>query len=102
MLRDPFPLGNSLNLSSDQHTQIMLFATGIELAPGETIVVQAQDSQNRIYPLVLEDVRKVPNLDWLSQIVVRLPDSIESEGDFQLSITFRGTPGNKALISIVR
>jgi len=102
MLRDPFPLGNSLNFSSDQHTRIMLFATGIELIPGETIVVQAQDNQNRIYPLVVEDVRKVPNLDWLSQIVVRLPDSIESEGDFQISITFRGTPGNKALISIVR
>jgi len=102
MLRDPFPIGNSLNFSSDEHTRIMLFATGIELIPGETIVVQAQDSQNRIYSLVVEDVRKVPGLDWLSQIVVRLPDSIESEGDFQISITFRGTPGNKALISIVR
>jgi len=102
MLREPFPLSNSLNLSGDQHTRIMFFATGIELTPGETIVVQAQDSQNRIYPLVVEDVRKVPNLDWLSQIVVRLPDSIDTEGDFQLSITFRGTVGNKALINIFR
>ncbi len=102
LLRDPFPLENFLNLSSDQHTRIMLFATGIELTPGEALVVQAQDSQNRVYPLVVEDVRKVPNLDWLSQIVVRLPDSIESDGDFQISITFRGTVGNKALISIVR
>jgi hypothetical protein len=103
MVRDPFPLANSLNFSSDHHTRIMLFATGIELAPGEgssALMVQAQDSQNRIYPLVVEDVRKVPNLDWLSQIVVRLPDSIELEGDYRLSITFHGTTGNKALISI--
>ncbi|HET7288624.1 MAG TPA: CHRD domain-containing protein, partial [Pyrinomonadaceae bacterium] len=94
MLREPFPLSNFLNLSADQHTRIMLFATGIELTAGEgpaAVVVQAQDSQNRVYPLVVEDVRKVPNLDWLSQIVVRLPDSIDVEGDFQLSITFRGT-----------
>jgi len=64
-------------------------------------VVQAQDSQNRVYPLLVEDVRKVPNLDWLSQIVVRLPDSIDVEGDFQISITFRGTVGNKALIRMI-
>jgi hypothetical protein len=105
MMREPFPLGNFLNLSSDQHTRITLFATGIELTPGEgpsDLTVQAQDSQNRVYPLVVEDVRKVPNFDWLSQIVVRLPDSIESDGDFQISITFRGTVGNKALISMVR
>jgi len=105
MLRDPFPLSNFLNLSADQHTRVMLFATGIELTAGEgpsAVMVQAQDSQNRVYPLVVEDVRKVPNLDWLSQIVVRLPDSIDVEGDYQISITFRGTVGNKALISIVR
>ena len=102
MMRDPFSLGNLLNMSSDQHTRITLFATGIELSAGETVVVQAQDSQNRVYPLVVEDVRKVPNLDWLSQIVVRLPDSIDVEGNFQISITFRGTVGNKALISLVR
>ena len=102
MMRDPFPLENLLNTSADQHTRIMLFATGIELTAGETILVQAQDSQNRVYPLVVEDVRKVPNLDWLSQIVVRLPDSIDIEGDFQISITFRGVTGNKAVISIVR
>jgi len=83
----------------------MLFATGIELLPTESasaIAVQLEDNQNRIYPLVVEDVRKVPNFDWLSQIVVKLPASIDSEGDFRISITFRGTTGNKPLIGIIR
>ena len=83
----------------------MLFATGIELQAGESpssVVVQLEDSQNRIYPLVVEDIRKVPNLDWLSQIVVKLPDSIETEGDFRITLTFRGTTGNKPAIRIVR
>jgi len=104
LLRDPFPLGNSFNFSSDEHTRITLFATGVELAAGESlssVAVQLEDSQNHIYPLVVEDIRKVPGLDWLSQIVVRLPDSIQTEGDFRISITFRGTAGNKPLISVV-
>ena len=104
MLRDPFSLGNIHNFSSDQHTRIMLFAVGIELMAGEdpsALAIQLEDAQNRIYPLVVEDVRKVPNLDWLSQVVVRLPASIESPGDFRISISFRGATGNKALLNIV-
>ena len=99
--REELVTGPSGLLSHSNHA----FRDGIELSAGEgpsSIVVQAQDSQNRVYPLVVEDVRKVPNFDWLSQIVVRLPDSIDSEGDFQLSITFCGTVGNKPLITIVR
>jgi len=105
MLRDPFPLDDLHNFSSDQHTRIMLFATGIELMPGENfsaVSVQVEDTQNRVFPLVVEDIRKVPNFDWLSQVVVRLPSSIESSGDFRISISFRGTTGNKALLTINR
>jgi hypothetical protein len=99
---EPFPLTNSHNFSLDQRTRIVLFATGIDLMPNESITVQVEDLLNRSYPLVVEDVRKVPNFDWLSQIVVKLPDSIDLEGDYRISITFRGTTGNKASISIVR
>jgi uncharacterized repeat protein (TIGR01451 family) len=105
MLRDPFPLGNVQNFSSDQRTRIMLFATGIELTPAESpsaVLVQLEDSENRVYPLVVENVRKVPSFEQLSQIVVKLPDAIASEGDFRISITFRGTTGSKPLIRIVR
>ena len=103
--RDPFPLANIHNFSLDQRTRITVFVTGIELSSTETpssVMVQLEDNQNHIYPLVVEDLRKVPNLDWLSQIVVKLPDSIATEGDFRISITFRGTTGNKPVIRIVR
>lgn len=104
LMRDPFSLTNPFNFSLDQRTRIMVFATGIELSAGETlsaVQVQLEDSHNHVHLLVVEDIRKVPNLDWLSQIVVRLPDSIDSEGDFRISITFRGTVGNKPLIGIL-
>ncbi|HET9711099.1 MAG TPA: hypothetical protein VFP64_04430, partial [Pyrinomonadaceae bacterium] len=88
-----------------QRTRITIFVMGIELNSTESlssVMVQLEDNQNHIYPLVVEDVRKVPNFDWLSQIVVKLPDSIDTEGDFRISITFRGATGNKPLIQITK
>ena len=102
-VRDPFALDDVWNFSSDHHTRVTLFATGIELLPTESassVVVQLEDNQNHAIPLVVEDIRKVPNFDWLSQIVVRLPDSIAAPGDYRLSVIFRGTVGNRALISL--
>jgi len=104
LLREPFRLGNVNNFSLDHHTRITLFVTGVELLPSEdlsAVVVQLEDTQSHVYPLVVEDIRKVPNFDSLSQIVVRLPDAIETEGDFRVSVTFRGATGNKSLIQIV-
>jgi len=98
-LRDPFRLENPFNFSSDQHTRIMIFAIGIEPSG---VAVQLEDSHNHVYQLVVEDIRKVPNVDWLSQIVVKLPDSIDSDGDHSISLTFRGTTSNKPSISIIR
>ena len=102
LMGEPFPLTTTHNLSSDQRTRVVLFASGIDLMPNESINVQIEDLLNRSYPLVVEDVRKVPNFDWLTQIVVQLPDSIDLEGDYRISLTFRGTTGNKASISIIR
>ncbi|HEV8427367.1 MAG TPA: PQQ-dependent sugar dehydrogenase [Pyrinomonadaceae bacterium] len=105
LMGEPFPLTTIHNFSLDQRTRIVLFATGVDLMTNESasaITVQIDDLLNRSYPLVVEDVRKVPNFDWLTQIVVKLPDSIELEGDYRISITFRGTTGNKPSISIVR
>jgi uncharacterized repeat protein (TIGR01451 family) len=99
---EPFPLTNIHNFSSDQRTRVVFFASGLDLMPGESFSVQFEDVLNRSYPVVIEDVRKVPNFGWLTQIVVKLPEAVELGGDYRLSLTFRGTTGNKALISIIR
>jgi len=102
MLRDPFSLTNDHNFSLDHRTRIMLFVTGIEILPSlSSLQVQLQDNQNRVYPLSVEDVRQVPGFESLAQIVVRLPDSIQADGDFNISITFRGVTGNRPLVTIV-
>lgn len=103
-VRDPFSLTNVHNFSVDQRTRIMLFVTGIELLPGENISavqVQLEDSAHHVVPLVVEDLRPVPNLAGISQLVVRLPNSIAAAGDFNVSVTFRGVTGNRPLIGLV-
>ena len=102
MLGEPFPLTNIHNFSLDQRTRVVLFASGVDVMPGDSISVQIEDFLNRTYPLVVEDVRKVPNFEWLTQIVVKLPDAIDIEGDYRVSLTFRGATGNKASITIIR
>jgi len=103
LVGEPFPLTNINNFSLDQRTRVMVFAAGLDdLMAGEVVGVQIEDVAHRTYPLVVEDVRKVPNFDWLTQIVVRLPDSIDIQGDYRISLTFRGTTGNNAAITIIR
>jgi reprolysin-like metallo-peptidase family M12B len=101
-LCDPFSL-TSLNFSSDQRTRILLFATGLELMPGESISVvtaQAEDPAHQIYPLTVENVEKVPNFDWLTQVNLRLPDAIAGAGDVLVSISLRGAWSNKVVVGI--
>lgn len=104
LLRDPFPLESLHNFSADNRTRVMLFAEGIELLPGENasvVLVQLEDTQSHVVPLLIEDLRQVPNVDNLWQIIVRLPD-VDADGDFRLNLTFRGITGNKPLIGIFR
>lgn len=102
-LRDPFPVLNTLNFSLDGRTRIMLFASGIKLAPGEdasAITALAEDQQGGLHPLTVEFVGTVPTLDWLRQVVVKLPDSLTNSGSALVSISLHGSSSNKVLIAI--
>ena len=99
----PFSLfGN--NFSSDQRRRLMLFAANLELLPGENVsavTAQAEDAQHNIYPLAVEFVGKIPQYDWLTQVVVKLPDQLGSSNNVWVSVSLRGAISNKALISIL-
>jgi hypothetical protein len=102
-MRDPFPVSSFLSFSLDQRTRIMLFATGLELMPGEGISVvtaQAEDSAHQTYPLIVEYVGKVPDLDWCTQVNVRLPDGLAGASDILVSISVRGAVSNKVVVGI--
>jgi hypothetical protein len=103
LLKDPFPVLNTLNFSLDGRTRVMLFASGIKLAPGEdatAITAVAEDQQGGLHPLTVEFVGTVPTLDWLQQVVVKLPDSLTNTGPALVSISLHGSSSNKVLIAI--
>jgi hypothetical protein len=102
-MRDPFALANTQNFSADQRTRIILLAGNINLSTGEDVSVitaQAQDSQNTTYPLTVEFVAKVPGNEWLTEVVIKLPNQIAVTGDLWISISLRGVQSNKVFVTI--
>jgi glucose/arabinose dehydrogenase len=103
MMRDPFPLFTAFNFSSDHRTRIILFALNADLLPGENssaLTAQAEDSILVVYPLTVEFVGKVPGFDSITQIVVKLPESISGNGDVLVNVTLHGKVSNKVRIKI--
>jgi len=102
-MRDPFPLINGYNLSTDQRTRIMLFGSNLELLPNETftaITAKAEDAQMNVFPLVVEFVGKPPGMEPLSEVVVKLPDNLPTGQSVFVSVTLRGQTSNKVRIRI--
>ena len=80
----------------------MLFAAGVELQPGETaaiVTAQAEDSQQRTFPLSVEYVGKLPEANWLTQLNLRVPDEVSNLDSIMVSIRLRGVTSNKVLIN---
>jgi len=97
-VRDPFPLTTVLNFSPDHRTRIMLFGMNLNLLPGENasaVTARAEDAALNIYPLTVEFVGKVAGFDWLTQVVVRLPDNTPTGQSLFVSVTLRGHTSNK-------
>jgi len=87
--RDPFPIVNDLNTSSDHRTRISLFAIGLKLAAGETssaVTATAEDSQGTIRPLEVEFVG-APHFEGFTQVVLKLNDQFTLAGDLKIRIS---------------
>jgi uncharacterized delta-60 repeat protein len=97
--RDPFSIVNDFNFSPDHRTRIILFAANLTLDSGESsaaVTVQAEDSAG-VHNLPVEFVGKVPGFDWLTQVVVKLPDGL-AKGNALVSVSFHGKTSNKCMI----
>ncbi len=103
MLRDPFRVPNVaewLQLGSDRNTRVTLFATGLELNPGEplpAVEINLIASNGHTF-LFAQDVRALPGLPF-TQITFRLPDNLPS-GVCQVTISAHGHASNTVSIRI--
>jgi hypothetical protein len=103
LTRDPFAVNTLRNFSTDHRTRVMLFAKNVNLQPGETsavVTAVGTDIQHNTYPLPVEAVMKVPNLDGFTQIVVKLPDALAGKGDVRVGISVRGIPSQQVTVRI--
>jgi len=102
--RDPFSLNNNRhNFSSDQHTRLMLLVANLDLAPGDgpsVVAVQADDGQGNTSPLTVEWVGRLPDLDWITMVVARLPDQLPNTNQALITINAHNQTSNQVSISI--
>jgi len=102
-VRSPLPVVARNNFSSDRRTRLALFAANAALNAGENasaVTATARDSLSRVHSLAVEFVGQVPNQNWLTQIVVRLPDSLSNAGAVRISISLHGQTSNEVLFNI--
>jgi hypothetical protein len=81
----------------------MLFGTNLELMAGETVtslIVRATDSRSITYDLPVEKMTKVSNLNWLSSVIVRLPDDQSISGDILITVGLRGAVSNQVRVGV--
>lgn len=104
-IRDPLPVValHNFQQSRDPRTRVALFGINMDLMPGENasaVTAQATDSHSRSYNLKVEFVGKVPTLDWLTQVVVRLPDELAQAGDVRITVNLHGQTSNEVLFNV--
>jgi len=101
--RDPFKVASTLNFSQDQHTRLILLVANIDLLPGDDaslVTAQAQDSQGNMFTLPVENVVKVPSFDWITEVIVSLPDGLANLTQAQVTVKARGPTSNAAVIQL--
>src|ERR1044072_7194524 len=102
-VRDPFPLTNLFNFSTDHRTRLMLFGMNMELMLGENssaVTARAEDAALNVFPLTVKFVGPVRGVDGVTQIVVRLPDNTPAGQTLLVSATLRGKTTNKVRVRV--
>jgi hypothetical protein len=99
---EPFRVLAPLPFSTDGRTRITLFVVGVllDLSDLPFVTIQAEDTQQRVFNLPCEATTRVKNLSWMSQVTVRLPDTLVGAGDLNVSVAVRGMVSNKAPLRI--
>jgi glucose/arabinose dehydrogenase len=99
-VRDPFPLLDPFNLSSDNRTRVMFFVRNLDFVPGDDLTARAEDAGMSVHQLTIEFAGKVPDFTEFTQVIVILPNNLTPGQDVLLSVTWHTQTSNKARIRI--
>jgi len=101
LLRDPFLVVNSASLFnpvSDPNTRLVIFVINMPIVPASSVVVNLIDSNNQSYNIPPQDVRLLPNFEFV-QIVFRLPSNLPV-GTCKIKVIAQGQTTNTATFRI--
>jgi hypothetical protein len=104
LMSGPFSLLDDLNFSADHRRRVSLFVWRLGLLPTDNVSnvsVLAEDDKGTTYPLTVEYMGDVQGLSDVTQVVVKLPESVPgAPTDLWVKVMLRGTISNRAVISI--
>src|SRR5688572_28137161 len=99
--REPFSPTTEVRWGNDNRTRIMLFAMGIDPSVSiAEVTAAAEDGSHQYYSLPVEHVGSVPQQEWITSIIVRLPEDLTDLGDLLVGITYRGSASNRVRVAI--
>src|SRR5207302_347462 len=100
--RDPFTLNNPNNFA-DPRTRLMLLSANLDLGPGDgpsIVAAQADDGKGHTYPLTVEWVGRLPNFDWITVVIAKLPDELANTDHALISVAAHNQLSNQVLVSL--
>jgi uncharacterized protein (TIGR03437 family) len=103
LMRDPFSAASPFNRGADPRTRVLFFSPNLALLPTDdagSVTAEAVDEQHRVYPLQVEFVGKPEQFDWLTQIMIRLPDSLSGVNALWVRVSYRQALSNQAMIAL--
>jgi beta-glucanase (GH16 family) len=101
--RDPFSVRNFSNFSADHTTRVMLLSANLDLQPGDgpsIVTVQVDNGNGSPYPLTVEWIGRLPGLDWITVVIVKLPDDLTNSNQALFSITAHSQSSNAVSVSL--
>ncbi len=95
---EPFSLSNPLNFSSDQRTRLLLLSANLDLQPGDDASIVTAEANG--FPLTVEWVGRLPNFDWITVVIARLPNELENSNQALISLTARNQSSNQVMVAL--
>jgi len=102
--RDPFSVNDSYNFSSDQRTRLMLLSANLDLQSGdgtEIVTAQADDGNGHLYPLTVEWIGRLPNFDWITVVIAKLPLELANANQALINITAHNQSSNTVAVTLI-
>jgi hypothetical protein len=93
----PFQRSVHFQPGADGHTRLTPFVAGVALEPTDVSVVNVriENSQQEVIELASEAPGRVKHLSWISQVILRLPDSLANLGNVNVRVSVRGVVSKK-------